>query len=90
MGRRVLSSALSAMVNAERRAKATVQLQPIPAVVYSFLGIMKDRGNSKPSHSVLIRRFLFHVLRRSVRWLECSLISDQHFTVAVNCQLILL
>lgn len=46
MGRRVLSNALSAIVNAERRAKATVQLQPISTVVSSFLKIMKDRGIS--------------------------------------------
>ncbi|OWM87550.1 40S ribosomal protein S15a-5-like [Punica granatum] len=47
MGRRVLSNALSSIVNAERRAKATVQLQPISAVVSSFLKIMKDRGYIK-------------------------------------------
>ncbi|KAK4761726.1 hypothetical protein SAY87_029610 [Trapa incisa] len=47
MGRRVLSNALSALVNAERRAKATVQLQPISTVVSSFLKIMKDRGYIK-------------------------------------------
>ncbi|KAI4385705.1 hypothetical protein MLD38_003699 [Melastoma candidum] len=44
MGRRILNEALRKMVNAERRGKATVDLQPISGVLSSFLQIMKDRG----------------------------------------------
>uniref|UniRef100_A0A2P2JQS6 30S ribosomal protein S8, chloroplastic n=1 Tax=Rhizophora mucronata TaxID=61149 RepID=A0A2P2JQS6_RHIMU len=44
MGRRILSDALSKLVNAERRRKATVELQPISTVISSFLSIMKNRG----------------------------------------------
>lgn len=44
MGRRILNEALRKMVNAERRGKATVELQPISTVLSSFLKIMKDRG----------------------------------------------
>lgn len=45
MGRRILNEALRKMVNAERRGKAMVELQPISNVMSSFLKIMKDRGN---------------------------------------------
>ncbi|KDO39731.1 hypothetical protein CISIN_1g038812mg [Citrus sinensis] len=41
MGRRILNDALRAIVNAERRGKATVELQPISTVMSSFLNIMK-------------------------------------------------
>lgn len=44
MGRRILNDALRAIVNAERRGKASVELQPISTVMSSFLKIMKDRG----------------------------------------------
>lgn len=46
MGRRILNEALRAIVNAERRGKATVELKPISTVMSSFLKIMKDRGKS--------------------------------------------
>ncbi|KAK9184702.1 hypothetical protein WN943_025053 [Citrus x changshan-huyou] len=44
MGRRILNDALRAIVNAERRGKATVELQPISTVMSSFLNIMKYRA----------------------------------------------
>uniref|UniRef100_A0A453EJY8 Uncharacterized protein n=1 Tax=Aegilops tauschii subsp. strangulata TaxID=200361 RepID=A0A453EJY8_AEGTS len=44
MGRRILNDALRTMVNAERRGKATAQLQPISGVMISFLNIMKHRA----------------------------------------------
>ncbi|KAJ4770754.1 40S ribosomal protein S15a [Rhynchospora pubera] len=47
MGRRILNDALRTMVNAERRGKATANLQPISSVMVSFLGIMKYRGYIK-------------------------------------------
>ncbi|XP_024034001.1 40S ribosomal protein S15a-5 [Citrus clementina] len=47
MGRRILNNALRAIVNAERRGKATVELQPISTVMSSFLNIMKYRGECK-------------------------------------------
>ncbi|XP_020596654.1 40S ribosomal protein S15a-5-like isoform X3 [Phalaenopsis equestris] len=47
MGRRILNDALRTIVNAERRGKATAQLQPISTVMASFLGIMKQRGYIK-------------------------------------------
>ncbi|CAN6441491.1 unnamed protein product [Victoria cruziana] len=47
MGRRILNEALSKLVNAERRGKATVQLQPVSILMASFLGIMKQRGYIK-------------------------------------------
>lgn len=46
MGRRILNEALRAMVNAERRGKASVELKPISTVMSSFLKIMKDRGKA--------------------------------------------
>jgi small subunit ribosomal protein S15Ae len=50
MGRRILNDALRAVVNAERRSKSTVELQPISTVMSSFLKIMKDRGYIKNFH----------------------------------------
>ncbi|WCJ19656.1 40S ribosomal protein S15a-5 [Euphorbia peplus] len=47
MGRRILNEALRKIVNAEKRGKATVELQPISTVISSFLNIMKDRGYIK-------------------------------------------
>ncbi|KAJ4846275.1 40S ribosomal protein S15a-5 [Turnera subulata] len=47
MGRRILNDALRSIVNAEKRGKATVELQPISTVMSSFLKIMKDRGYIK-------------------------------------------
>ncbi|XP_072990066.1 small ribosomal subunit protein uS8my-like isoform X2 [Typha latifolia] len=47
MGRRILNDALRTMVNAERREKATANLQPISTVMTSFLRIMNDRGYIK-------------------------------------------
>ncbi|KAJ3694494.1 hypothetical protein LUZ60_009974 [Juncus effusus] len=47
MGRRILNDALRTMVNAERRGKATANLQPISSVMVSFLNIMKHRGYVK-------------------------------------------
>ncbi|GLU10006.1 hypothetical protein SLE2022_268360 [Rubroshorea leprosula] len=47
MGRRILNDALRAIVNAERRGKATVELKPISTVMSSFLKIMKDHGYIK-------------------------------------------
>ncbi|XP_077219400.1 small ribosomal subunit protein uS8my-like [Tasmannia lanceolata] len=44
MGRRILNDALRTIVNAERRGKATANLQPISTVMTSFLKIMKSRG----------------------------------------------
>lgn len=46
MGRRILNEALRAIVNAERRGKATVELKPISTVMSSFLNIMKNRGKT--------------------------------------------
>ncbi|KAJ7969493.1 40S ribosomal protein S15a [Quillaja saponaria] len=50
MGRRILNDASRAIVNAERRGKATVELQLISTVMSSFLRIMKDRGYIKNFH----------------------------------------
>ncbi|KAK6911958.1 Ribosomal protein S8, partial [Dillenia turbinata] len=47
MGRRILNDALRTIVNAERRGKATANLQPISTVMSSFLNIMKHRGYIK-------------------------------------------
>ncbi|CAL0310408.1 unnamed protein product [Lupinus luteus] len=47
MGRRILNEALSAIVNAERRGKSTVHLNPVSSVISSFLHIMKHRGYIK-------------------------------------------
>ncbi|KAK2645462.1 hypothetical protein Ddye_020657 [Dipteronia dyeriana] len=47
MGRRILNEALRAIVNAEKRGKATVELKPISTVMSSFLKIMKHRGYIK-------------------------------------------
>ncbi|XP_068638780.1 small ribosomal subunit protein uS8my-like [Aristolochia californica] len=47
MGRRILNDALRTIVNAERRGKATANLQPISNVMAAFLGIMKNRGYIK-------------------------------------------
>ncbi|XP_077254250.1 small ribosomal subunit protein uS8my-like [Tasmannia lanceolata] len=47
MGRRILNDALRTIVNAERRGKATANLQPISTVMTSFLKIMKGRGYIK-------------------------------------------
>ncbi|KAJ6310226.1 hypothetical protein OIU76_015039 [Salix suchowensis] len=47
MGRRILNDALRAIVNAEKRNKSTVELQPVSTVMSSFLKIMKDRGYIK-------------------------------------------
>ncbi|CAB4277940.1 unnamed protein product [Prunus armeniaca] len=47
MGRMILNNALRTIVNAERRGKATVELQPISTVMSSFLKIMKNRGYIK-------------------------------------------
>ncbi|ONK67376.1 uncharacterized protein A4U43_C06F19530 [Asparagus officinalis] len=47
MGRRILNEALRSIVNAERRGKATCQLQPISTVMTSFLSIMRSRGYIK-------------------------------------------
>lgn len=46
MGRRILNEALRAMVNAEQRGKASVELKPVSTVMSSFLKIMKDRGKA--------------------------------------------
>lgn len=46
MGRMILNNALRAIVNAEKRGKATVELQPISTVMSSFLTIMKNRGKT--------------------------------------------
>uniref|UniRef100_A0A7N0UGD4 Uncharacterized protein n=1 Tax=Kalanchoe fedtschenkoi TaxID=63787 RepID=A0A7N0UGD4_KALFE len=47
MGRRILNDALRTIVNAERRGKATADLQPISGVMSAFLRIMKTRGYIK-------------------------------------------
>ncbi|OIW04793.1 hypothetical protein TanjilG_11095 [Lupinus angustifolius] len=47
MGRRIMNEALSAIVNAERRGKSTVNLNPVSSVISSFLQIMKHRGYIK-------------------------------------------
>ncbi|KAK6914780.1 Ribosomal protein S8, partial [Dillenia turbinata] len=47
MGRRILNDALRTIVNAEKRGKATANLQPISKVMSSFLNIMKHRGYIK-------------------------------------------
>ncbi|PIA64454.1 hypothetical protein AQUCO_00100144v1 [Aquilegia coerulea] len=44
MGKRILNEALSKIVNAERRGKATAQLQPVSNMIASFLQVMKNRG----------------------------------------------
>lgn len=54
MGRRILNEALRAIVNAERRGKATVELKPISTVMSSFLKIMKDRGKSIATVSIWV------------------------------------
>ncbi|PIA64456.1 hypothetical protein AQUCO_00100144v1 [Aquilegia coerulea] len=43
MGKRILNEALSKIVNAERRGKATAQLQPVSNMIASFLQVMKNR-----------------------------------------------
>ncbi|RWV98582.1 hypothetical protein GW17_00038558 [Ensete ventricosum] len=48
MGRRILNDALRTIVNAEKRGKATANLQPISTVMVSFLDIMKIRGTLCP------------------------------------------
>ncbi|GAB4852726.1 40S ribosomal protein S15a-5 [Ancistrocladus abbreviatus] len=50
MGRRILNEALRTIVNAEKRSKATADLQPISTVMCSFLNIMKTRGYIKDFH----------------------------------------
>lgn len=62
MGRRILNDALRAIVNAERRGKATVELQPISTVMSSFLNIMKYRGNLHPSPSSFLFFLKLHSL----------------------------
>ncbi|KAK9141946.1 hypothetical protein Syun_011346 [Stephania yunnanensis] len=47
MGRRILNEALRAIVNADKRGKASVNLQPISTAMSSFLKIMKYRGYIK-------------------------------------------
>ncbi|CAN8271088.1 unnamed protein product [Cochlearia groenlandica] len=47
MGRRILNDALRAIVNAEKRGKAYVELKPVSALMSSFLRIMKDKGYIK-------------------------------------------
>ncbi|KAM7260091.1 hypothetical protein ACFE04_015832 [Oxalis oulophora] len=47
MGRRILNDALRSIVNAEKRGKDSVKLQPISTVMRSFLNIMKTRGYIK-------------------------------------------
>ncbi|CAF2147981.1 hypothetical protein HID58_000746 [Brassica napus] len=47
MGRRILNDALRTIVNAERRGKASVELEPISTVMSSFLRIMKEKGYIK-------------------------------------------
>ncbi|KAF9616073.1 hypothetical protein IFM89_028539 [Coptis chinensis] len=47
MGRRILNDALRTMVNAERRGKATANLQPVSNAIAEFLKIMKNRGYIK-------------------------------------------
>ncbi|XP_004503527.1 small ribosomal subunit protein uS8my [Cicer arietinum] len=47
MGRRILNDALRSMVNAEKRGKTLVELNPISTVISSFLQIMKHRGYIK-------------------------------------------
>lgn len=54
MGRRILNEALSKIVNAERRNKSTVELQPISTVMSSFLNIMKYRGNNTHIHVIFV------------------------------------
>ncbi|KAI3860580.1 hypothetical protein MKX03_007931, partial [Papaver bracteatum] len=44
MGRRILNQAMSKIVNAERRSRATATLQPISGWMSSFLNVMKHRG----------------------------------------------
>ncbi|KAJ8761520.1 hypothetical protein K2173_001655 [Erythroxylum novogranatense] len=56
MGRRILNDALRTIVNAERRGKATVELQPISTLMSSFLGIMKNKG--------YVKNFQVHDLHR--------------------------
>ncbi|GAV91077.1 Ribosomal_S8 domain-containing protein, partial [Cephalotus follicularis] len=46
-GRRILNDALRPTVNAERKGKSYVELQPISTVLSSFLKVMKDRGYIK-------------------------------------------
>ncbi|MQM14166.1 hypothetical protein Taro_047093 [Colocasia esculenta] len=47
MGRRILNDALRTIVNAEKRGKATAQLQPVSNVMAAFLRVMKNRGYIK-------------------------------------------
>ncbi|RZC76108.1 hypothetical protein C5167_000291 [Papaver somniferum] len=47
MGRRILNQAMSKIVNAERRSRATATLQPISGLMSSFLNVMKHRGYIK-------------------------------------------
>ncbi|URE03527.1 40S ribosomal protein [Musa troglodytarum] len=47
MGPRILNDVLRTIVNAEKRGKATANLQPISTVMVSFLNFMKIRGYIK-------------------------------------------
>ncbi|CAA7408765.1 unnamed protein product [Spirodela intermedia] len=47
MGRRILNDALRTIVNAEKRGKATANLQPVSNVMAEFLRVMKNRGYVK-------------------------------------------
>uniref|UniRef100_A0A1D1Y1S8 Small ribosomal subunit protein uS8c n=1 Tax=Anthurium amnicola TaxID=1678845 RepID=A0A1D1Y1S8_9ARAE len=47
MGRRILNDALRTIVNAERRGKATANLQPVSNAMAAFLRVMKNRGYIK-------------------------------------------
>lgn len=44
MGRRILNDALRTIVNAEKRGKASANLQPVSNVMAEFLRVMKNRG----------------------------------------------
>ncbi|VAI92283.1 unnamed protein product [Triticum turgidum subsp. durum] len=61
MGRRILNDALRKMVNAERRGKATAQLQPISGFMISFLNIMKHRG-------IIFLRYSIHIGMEKSPW----------------------
>ncbi|KAG9449239.1 hypothetical protein H6P81_009204 [Aristolochia fimbriata] len=62
MGRRILNDALRTIVNAERRGKATANLQPISNVMSAFLVIMKHRGYIKDYQANTIEEYVQRAL----------------------------
>ncbi|KAB1208310.1 40S ribosomal protein S15a-5 [Morella rubra] len=81
MGRRILNEALRAIVNAERRGKATVELKPISTVMSSFLKIMKDRVENKH------RSWLSLMLEMSEGYIKNFQVYDPHRVGRITVEL---